>query len=770
MKPSKSTGKSHNSKRKKKTTPKQDKSSRKSASRSKKTDLSKQWQQRFDPFADREAKNYADPIPSREHILDYLSHAGQPVLFKQIANALKLFAPDRLDALKRRLRAMQRDGQLLKNRKSQYCVIDQLELIRGRVIGHRDGYGFVNRHDSDGPDLFLSANEMRQVLHDDDVLVRVACIDRRGRQEATIVEVLSHNTQEIVGKYHEESGIGFITPSNKRIARTITVTNNSSLSVTPGQSVAATLIQQPGLHQHPIAKISEVLESEHQLELITDIAIRSYQLPFRWPEAASTQAATLPDHVSTTTINERRDLRKLPFVTIDGADAKDFDDAIYCEVNPKGGWQLYVAIADVSYYVKPNSPLDHEAQQRGNSVYFPGQVIPMLPEALSNGLCSLRPNVDRLCLVCEMAINSSGKITRSRFYHAVIHSHARLTYDEVSDLLTDQHSQAAKQYVDLNQHLQQLHTLYQILLTVRSTRGAIDFEFNEPYFEFDDQGQISAIKIRKRTVAHRIIEECMLAANVCAARFLVRHKKPSLFRIHSKPSEDKLTQLREFLGMFSLNLSGGKQPTPADYAKLLQTVVTRADAMSIQMVILRSLTQAVYGPENEGHFALAYDAYGHFTSPIRRYPDLIVHRTISHIINRESDDEFPYTNADMVNLGEHCSMTERRADDATRDVNDWLKCEFMQDKIGQRYSGVITGVVNFGLFVQLDDIFIDGLIHIATLPKDYYHFDATTHCLIGKHSRRCYRLGDEITVIVSRVNSDTKQIELDITATTDEHQ
>ena len=718
------------------------------------------WDPTKDPNAKREAAQYENPIVSREHILAYLETQDCPMGFKSLLAIFKLETPDQIEALRRRLRAMERDGQILQNRRGKYGVIDQLELIRGRVIGHREGFGFLSPDEEGISDLFLSAGQMRRVLHGDVVLARVARIDSRSRQEASIVEILTRNTQTLVGRYYEEAGVGFVEPANRRIAQSVMVTPMDNINPDIGQTVVVKITEQPTFRHPPIGEITEILAHDLAIDLAIDVAIRSHDIPFEWSAEQLQEAAAFGESVPRQAYEGRSDIRDLPFVTIDGLDAQDFDDAVYCSPNPKGGWHLWVAIADVSYYVRAGSLLDEGAKDRGNSVYFPSRVVPMLPEALSNGLCSLRPKVDRLSLVCQMSINANGKVTRSHFYQAVMHSHARLTYDEVSDLLTDQHSQAAKDHADLAPHLQHLHDLYQVLLSQRTERGAIDFHFNEPYFEFNQKGQIGAIKVRTRTIAHRIIEECMLAANVSMARFMMRHKLPALFRIHSRPSPDKLSQLREFLNGLGLELKGGDKPCASDYARLLESIASRKDADLVQIVMLRSLSQAIYGAENEGHFALAYDAYGHFTSPIRRYPDLLVHRAITQHLSCQQTPQHNLPDVPIQALGEHCSTTERRADEAVRQVSDVLKCQFMQDKIGKVYQGMVTSVTNFGLFVQLKDIFIDGLVHITNLPEDYYHFDPIQHRLVGKRTNRRYALGDTVSVKVAQVDVDGKQIDL----------
>ena len=452
----------------------------------------------------------------------------------------------------------------------------------------------------------------------------------------------------------------------------------------------------------------------------------------------------------------------MPLVTIDGEDARDFDDAVHAEALEDGGWRLWVAIADVSYYVTPNSPLDQDAQERGTSVYFPSQVIPMLPEALSNGLCSLNPNVDRLCMVCEMTIDVDGQVISHQFHQGVMNSKARLTYTQVAAILVDSDTSLRSEYKAVLPGLETMHQLFQAMLNARQQRGAIDFELTETQFLFDSKRKIEAIVPRERNDAHRLIEEFMVAANVSAAQFLLSKALPALYRVHETPSAEKLSGLREFLGELGLMLGGGDEPSPRDYATLLQAAQQRQDAHLLQTVMLRSMKQAVYHPDNVGHFGLALEAYAHFTSPIRRYPDLLVHRAICHLINNKKINKWPYSHEDMVQLGEHCSMASRRADEATRDVSDWLKCEFMQDHVGESYDGVISGVTGFGLFVELNDIYIEGLVHITALKNDYYEFDANGHRLMGERTRQSYRLADKISVKVVRVDLDEKKIDLEL--------
>lgn len=710
-----------------------------------------------DPHRRREAKKYFNPIPSREFILETLAEAGVPLTFSEIATTFDIRDEGEGVALQRRLGAMVRDGQLVPNRRDAYCLVNRQDLIAGRVIGHPNGFGFVKPDDS-GDDVYLYPRQMRSLFHNDWVVVRIIGQDRRGRLEGSVVEVLERNTQTVVGRFYQESGIGFVVPNNKRLIHHIIIPSDRSANAGQDQIVVAEITDQPTKRTQPVGKILEVIGDHMAPGMETDIAIRTYDLPVQWPEAVETEIAKLESEVPATAGEGRVDLRQLPLVTIDGANARDFDDAVYCESKPKG-WKLLVCIADVSSYVEPGTALDMEARARGNSVYFPGRVIPMLPEILSNGLCSLNPDVDRLCMACELYVNRSGQVTRSRFFAAVMRSHARFTYDQVADLLGDGDSQLRRHCSELLPHLHALYALYQALHEAREARGTIDFDTTETDFELDDQGRILVIRPLVRNLAHRIIEECMLAANVAAARLFQRQRMPALYRIHETPKQEKLSDLREFLAGLSLHLPGGKRPTAKDYATLLNAVQERPDRHLIQTVLLRSMQQAMYRLENAGHFGLAYPAYTHFTSPIRRYPDLIVHRTIKHVLAGGNAADFDYARPDLRRIGEHCSGTERRADEATRDVEAWLKCEYMERKIGAEFEGTITNVNSFGIFVELDRIYVDGLVHITALDNDFYHFDPVRHRLTGKRTSIVYRLGDRLRVRLAAVNLDERKID-----------
>ena len=729
-----------------------------------------------DPHAAREAARYDNPIPSREVILELLNAADSPLDHDGIAARLALAEPEQLDALRKRLRAMERDGQLMVNRRGDYGLVDKMNLLHCKVQGHRDGYGFAIPVAAGEEDVYLSARQMNFVFDGDEVLVRVTGVDRRGRQEGKVVEVLERAHRNIVGRYQEESGIGYVIAENSRINHQILIPPREKGKAVSGQIVTAEITDFPTRQLGAKGRIIEILGDHMDPGLEIDVAIRSHGIPWEWPEAVVDEAGRLEAEPLEEDKQNRVDLRKLPFVTIDGEDARDFDDAVYCEKRTLGGWRLWVAIADVSHYVRPGSALDEEAAHRGNSVYFPEKVVPMLPEALSNGLCSLKPAVDRLAMVCEMELSRAGKPSKYTFYEAVIHSHARLTYTQVGEVLEKgAHPDVDKRRVP---DLKRLHSLYKVLRAARDKRGAIDFETVETRIIFNEQRKIEAIVPVIRNDAHKLIEECMLSANVAAADFFEANSVPMLYRVHEGPTEEKLENLRKFLGELGLDLAGGLKPTPLHYQRLLQQIEEREDAHVIQTMLLRSLRQAVYQAENGGHFGLHYPAYAHFTSPIRRYPDLLVHRGIRRVIRAQKKGQgvqrvrgaspipmgsiFPYDIQAIATYGAHCSMTERRADDATREVQAWLKCEYLQDHVGDEFNGVVSAVTNFGLFVELEGIYIEGLVHITALPSDYYNFDASHQRLLGERSGRSFQLGGRVRVQVARVDLDDKKIDLEL--------
>ena len=732
-----------------------------------------------DAFAAREAEKYENPIPSREYILDLLDSADQPVTHEQMCVMLKLTGEDQIEALRRRLIAMARDGQLISNRRDAYVRLDKIDVVRGRVQGHRDGYGFVIRADG-GEDIYLHNRQMRKVFDGDEVIVRLSGEQYRGKEEGAIVDVLIRNTTQLAGRFFNEEGVQFVRPENPRITHDIMIPFGAYGGAKHGQIVVTEITQQPDKNRLPTGRVIQVLGDHMAPGMEIELAIQAHGIPSEWPSDALAEAALLSHEVLAKDKLHRVDVRNLPFVTIDGEDARDFDDAVLCE-RRKGGWRLYVAIADVSHYVPVESALDVEARARGNSVYFPDYVVPMLPEAISNGLCSLNPHVDRLCMVCEMTISDSGRITGYQFYEGVMHSHARLTYTKVGEILTgegDAHNALREEYKAVVPQLELLHKLYQCLRIARDERGAIDFDTVETRIQFNDERKIERIVPIKRNDAHKLIEECMLCANVCAATFIEKHNLLGLFRVHEGPTETKLANLRAYLSELGLGLAGGDKPTPGDYQQLLQMVQDRSDGHLIQTVMLRSLRQAMYQVENHGHFGLGYEAYTHFTSPIRRYPDLLVHRAIRSVVRgteptthvRRVDTAkaipkkfiYPYTASDMVVFGEQCSRTERRADEATRDVVSWLKCEYLRDQVGAVYAGHVSAVTSFGLFVELNDLYVEGLIHITSLPHDYYRFEPAQHRLMGERTRKVFGLGDELVVRVVRVDLDNRKIDFEL--------
>ncbi|MEK9134174.1 MAG: ribonuclease R, partial [Pseudomonadota bacterium] len=586
--------------------------------------------------------------------------------------------------------------------------------------------------------------------HGDRVMARVTGVDPRGRREGVVVEVLERAHTTIVGRYDARDGMGFVVPGDKRIAHDIVIQRGDEGQAREGQIVVAEITSLPTRHRAPGGRIIEVLGDHMAPGMEIEVAVRSHDIPHVWPDAVTREAEQFAPEVPAQAAQGRFDLRDIPLVTIDGEDARDFDDAVFAE-HTGGTWRLIVAIADVSYYVKPGAALDREAYARGNSVYFPQHVIPMLPEALSNGLCSINPHVDRLCMACEMEIDGSGKILKYRFLEAAMRSRARLTYTKVAAMLVDQDAALRREYADVVPHLETLYGLYHILHSARMKRGAVDFELPETRILFDENRKIKRILPLQRNDAHRLIEECMLAANVCAAEILRKNKVPAPYRIHEGPTAEKLSNLREFLTEMGLSLGGGDKPQAQHYSKLIKAVEERSDSRLIQTVLLRSLSQAVYSPDNIGHFALGYPNYTHFTSPIRRYPDLLVHRAIKDIIARRPTGMTPEL---AKQQGEHCSLTERRADEATREVVRWLKAVYMMDKIGEEFDGIISGVTNFGIFVELVEVYVDGLVHITALGNDYYHFDAAHHRLMGERTKQTYRLGDKLRVRVMRVDLD----------------
>ncbi|WP_174875747.1 ribonuclease R [Vogesella oryzae] len=699
-----------------------------------------------DPHLAREKAKYDNPLPSREFVLEVLEKNGVPMHAEELAAVFPIY-DNELDLFERRLRAMERAGQILINRKGDICVAQKLDLIPCRVSGHRDGFGFAMREAADGDDIFLPEREMRKVMHGDRVMVRVAGVDRRGRQEGRIAEIIERNTTRLIARIYKERGVWFVVPEDRRINHEMLVEAGGEDGAKDGQVVMVDIIDYPDEHRQAIVKVSEVLGDYADPGMEIEIALRKHDLPHVFSDDALAQAKATSQKVGKRDIKDRVDLRDLPLVTIDGETARDFDDAVYAEKSGKG-YRLIVAIADVSHYVRPGDALDIDARERSTSVYFPRRVIPMLPEELSNGICSLNPDVDRLCMVCDMQISARGKVKKYQFYPAVMRSQHRFTYTQVWQLLSENGEHKLKP------QLETLYALFQQLLEQRKKRGAVDFDTTETQMLFDDNGKISQIVPVVRNDAHRLIEECMLAANVCAAEFILKHEHKGLFRVHEGPTPEKLEQLQSFLRLKGLQLGGGDKPTTKDYAALADAVRERPDAPMIQTMLLRSMQQAVYQPANLGHFGLSYDAYTHFTSPIRRYPDLLVHRTIKAILLDKK-----YKPGKWEQLGMHCSMAERRADDASRDVQSWLKTYYMRDKVGEVFTGKISAVAGFGIFVLLDGLYVEGMVHISELGKDYFHFHKEQQAIIGEKSGLKYQLGDVVTIKVMRADLDSAQVD-----------
>ncbi len=714
-----------------------------------------------DPYFERESQKHERPIASREYLLELIRAQQAPLPFEHIADSLEYRDADSLEALRRRLQAMVRDGQLFRNRRGGYLGFDHMDLVKGRVQSHPDGFGFV-APDAGGQDIYLPARQMRTLMNGDRVAVKIASFDqRRERSEGVLVSVLERAHQTLVGRYYRESGIEFVVPDDKRLVQDVLLNREVGHNARQGDIVLVRITEYPSHHSQPIGLIETVLGQENAPGMEVTIAVNTHHIPHHWPDDVLDQIRGIDEQVSTRDRAGRRDLRELDFVTIDGVDARDFDDAVYCETIDNGH-RLYVAIADVAHYVDRDSALDREAVQRGTSVYFPGEVIPMLPEVLSNGLCSLNPEVDRLCLVCIMEINPQGTIKKFDFCEAVIHSKARLIYDDVAAVVFDGAKPGSKYLRARRDDLLRLRDVYHSLAKARRRRHAIEIETREVIFEYDSQRKIKAIKPYQRNQAHMLIEECMIAANICAARLLKKQKLPTLYRNHEGVNVDKLPNLQEFLASFGIGFTS-ENPTPTDFAKIVAQARERPESDMIQTVVLRSLLQACYSPNPKiGHFGLALKDYAHFTSPIRRYPDLLVHRAIKHWLKRGKGGDFGYDPAQMQTLGESCSRYERRAEDATRDAADWLKCEFLQKHIGLQYSGIVSGVTNFGLFVQLDDLLIDGLVHVTSLRRDYYGFDPARHRLVGETSGRIYGLGDRLLVEVARVDMEERKIDFDL--------
>ena len=704
----------------------------------------------------RKRKPYKHPMPNPNQLIDFLNEAGKPLKTEEIMIGFRLKGQRMRSLLVDRLYAMVRAGQVLENRRGEFCLTAKLDLLTGTVSGHRDGFGFVVRDDGEPDDVYLSATQMRSLFDGDRVAIRITGLDRRGRAEGELVDVLERGTREVAGQFIRERGIGLVVPDNPRISHRILIPKGEAGNARAGDMVVVDILDYPSRVEQATGRIISVIGAPGDKGIATDIAIHSHSIPFKWPQAVLNEVKRYGKDVPASAKQGRTDLREVNLVTIDGADARDFDDAVFCEKSGSG-WRLLVAIADVSHYVGVGSELDREATRRGTSVYFPDRVVPMLPEVLSNGLCSLNPKVDRLCMVCEMRVSGDGKVTRSEFYEAVMRSKARLTYSQVAAFLDGKSKPALPS--DLHSSIRELYSLYRAFARARARRGAIEIDLPQTKFKLNKNGEIDRIEVVPRNDAHRLIEECMIAANVQAAKFLKRHRIPGLYRVHPRPDPDRFNDLRLYLVSLGLKVAHPDHVEPRHFTSLIEQVKGRADSAAISMAMLRSLTHAEYSPTNVGHFGLALESYAHFTSPIRRYPDLLVHRAVRHMVRGGKAGRYDYGPKDMERLGMMSSSHEKRAEEATRDVEAWLKCQYMEGHLGDEFDGVITGVTNFGLFVQITDLLTDGLVHVTSLANDYYHYDAGSQRLVGERSGETYGLGEAMRVRVHRVDMETRKID-----------
>ena len=697
-----------------------------------------------DPHYDREAEKYESPIPSREHILSFIQE--KPRTKNQLFDLLSLI-DEQKKGFERRLRAMVRDKQLSCNKNGLYRPYSNRGLLTGTVIANPKGFGFVSL-DKGGKDLRLSSQQMKLVFHGDKIKARLLSRNL----DAEVVEVLE-TIKTLVGRLHIEKGESYVVVDDKRIKHNIKITELLDGCV-DSQVVIVEILSSPTLESDATGRITTILGNYLDEGVEVDSAIYRHQIPSVFSEKTLSESAKLPTKVLEIDKKDRVDLTSFELITIDGDDSRDFDDAVYAKPS-KGGWKLIVAIADVSHYVSEGSSLDAESFERGNSVYFPHKVVPMLPETISNGLCSLNPNVERLCMACEMNINPLGELLDYKFYSAVMLSHARLTYGQVNEILESKKSPLRNKFSNVVENIDFLYGLYKTLRISRQKRGVMDFDRIESQILFDDKGKIENIVARKRNDAHKLIEECMLMANQATAKFLQKNNEDFLYRNHPKPTAEKVEVTRQFLSAIGLTLEGGIEPESRDFAKVLRIAKGREDENIIKTVVLRTMKQATYTPINDGHFGLAFEDYTHFTSPIRRYPDLLVHRAIKRVLKSKSRPP----SKKMIEFGAHLSMTERRADDASRDVEQWLKCEYMRDKVGENFNGIISGVAGFGLFVELSEVFVEGMISIRDLKDDYFIFDDVHHQLKGQNSGKIYRLGDMIKVKVASVSLDDRKID-----------
>ncbi len=721
------------------------------------------WQDR-DPQYTAEQGRYEEPIPSRELILNELRAAEEPLDVQDLARRLGVRKRALVDALDKRLGAMARDRQLQRKRRDRYAPADDFGEVTGTISAHRDGYGWLAPEDG-SKDLHVEQREMRDVMHGDRVRARVSADDGRGRRSGVVLEVLERGVRELAGRFEDAGEMCFVMPEDPRFRMRMMVPAEHRGEAKHGDLVVVRLADgggKPGRGRGtPMAQVVRVLNAKSAADLAAELAIVTHNLPREWPEDVLAEAARWGATVAADDLQDRDDLRETPLVTIDGDDARDFDDAVYCEP-VRGGWRLLVAIADVSHYVRIGSALDREALTRATSVYFPDRVLPMLPEALSNELCSLKPEVDRLALVCEMRVDTDGEVKRARFCQAVIRSAARLTYTQVAAMLIGQDAELRSRYSHLLAHLEHLHAAYRVLRQARTRRGALDFDSPEIKVRLTGEGNVAALDVHARNDAHRLIEECMIAANIEAARFIGKRRLNSLYRVHGEPEERKVTELQRMLRALGIGVRFPERIGTRELEQVVKLIAGRPDASFIETLLIRSLPQAVYQSVNIGHFGLGLAEYTHFTSPIRRYPDLLVHRAIRHAVCRTNKRDYPYSVEDMQRLGGECSTKERRADIASRDVMAYLKCDYMRAHVGDEFEAVITSVVDFGVFVQLANLQVDGLVHVSDLRGDYYVLDNAICAWVGKDTRTTYQLGQRVAVRLKRVDMAERQLDFEM--------
>lgn len=720
-----------------------------------------------DPYQKREAKKYKNSIPSREYISSWLKKCQDLISQKKIERKFGIIHQEEKKALRRRLRAMERDGQIIYTKNRCYINPDNIKVVQGKVIGHKDGYGFL-RIETSQDDLWLSSEQMKFCIHGDVILAYIVNSDRKGRNSAKFLKILKANDSLIVGRYFSKNKIKFVVPDDTRFNFKILIFSHRE-NISIGSIVVVKLKKHPTRNNKAEGLIVEVLGKEMGTNLAIDIALRKHSIPSFFSEDAQKQLSQISHKINLCDFKNRIDMRHIPFFTIDDEDARDFDDAVFCKKknNSEEGWNLLVAIADVSYYVKPNTALDKAALERGTSVYFPSLVVPMLPEKISTDLCSLNPFKERLCLICEMNLSNTGELISYKHYEAVICSHGRFTYNEIFKIWNGDIFLRSK-YKKFLKDIENLSYLQKVFNRDNISKKGIYFENIVAKFVLDSNLRIKNIYQDIRNDAHKFIESCMILANIASASFVQKYNHPVLFRNHNPPKKNNIVTFRSFLKELGLSLLGGEIPESIHYSNLLKNISNRPEYEMIQTILLRSMQQAVYSPNNCGHFGLSLYSYVHFTSPIRRYPDLVLHRVIKCLLSEKKSlsykdcDSCLYNIFEMKKIGQHCSMTERRADEANRDVIDWLKCDFMYKKIGDIFTGVISNVTSFGFFVRLNQFFIEGLVRIASLEDDYYYFDALGLKLIGKSNKNTYCLGDILKVKVYSVNLNERKIELSL--------